>query len=251
MAHGPGKKAAGARREAKAARNAAGPDPAAPEPSPKPASAARTAAAAVPGPVITRAPREGLNGGGERAAPKGPARAAPPPATAASPPAAKGGRTSPARLRQAHELAARRLHAPELALSADEATEIAEAWQTLGDLIGWTPSGPLVAAFTVAWTVATIYGSRLVSIADRRRREAAERAASAPPAPAAGARPAAPAPAGKPAPAAMPPTIASVAGGNGLGDPFVGMPEIGAAEGMTPFVPGVPRTTLEERTDPL
>lgn len=161
--------------------------------------------------------------------------------------------------------AARRFAAPELAISVDEATELQDALQGISNLTGFQPSGPVWEWLVIGWSVLSIYGFRLMEIGARKRREAEEAARTAAPP----ALPGPPGPAAPPAPARPPPAMVPPAS-NGAARPGPTPPPLvepggaisadarrlldlngGAIEGLTPPIPGVPRTSLEERTGGL
>lgn len=244
-----------------------------PLPKPRPGRpAARTAPAAKPGPTITRpaTPNPGLSTGGNLPPPGRSAVHGKVPSPAA--PAAKGTagvRVSGRRLQELHLTASRRFAAPELALSSEEATELQDAMAKMGELTGFVPSGPFWDWLAVAWTIISIYGFRLSEIATRKAAAIAQEAggsnappaAQTPPAPIARAAPAPPPP---PRQAANPVGPGPVTiNGNGAFVPMSPGATLdpiarsilslnnGLADGVTPDVPGVPRTTLQERNGEL
>jgi len=160
------------------------------------------------------------------------------------------GRSNAAKLHQFHAQAAKRLGMPELAISGEEAADLAAAMDQLADLTGWQPTGPLFGWIGIMWTFASIYGGRMMDIAARRRvaGTAAARSPTVPPAAAPPPIPPAPAPTIKPAPPVPPAPRSATAARwpvNGLDV------NTGGVAGITPAVPGVPITTEEERQDRL
>lgn len=249
----------------------------------RPRATARTAAAAAPGPTITRpkAPPEGVKKAGPspkaqaKAARKAAHAASRAPAAAAAPAMSRGGNAK--RLHDWHARAARRAGLPKLALSADEAAELDEAIAKFNELTGFAPSGPFFDWMGIIWTFGSIYLGRIDEIMARCRQlfgtsaparpgpttaQVSAMAAEPAPTPVPGPPrvpprpiptvPSAPMPAhnGHAAPPLVPPggTISAAAEQIlGLNQGRAGR----AAEGATPSLPGVPVTTLEERTGEL
>jgi hypothetical protein len=238
--------------------------------------AARTAAEPAPGPTLTRpkpaAPAAGARPGAGVSGVNG--KAAPGEAVAAS--GASHGASRPRnaarltadRIKYQHHLAAKGFGAPELELDNDEAAEVVSALSTGAGLCGMDLESPFWMGIGAVWSLGCIYLGKLAQI-----RERVATGKPSPAVPAAGARPG-PAPSGaraapepvppgsnlaRPAPpprqptapsSAMPMIMASTIGRPPPApiDPhFLEEINAGLIDGITPPVPGVPRTTAEER----
>ena len=243
--------------------------PAGARPGARPVPGPRTAAPPKPGPTLPRpaAPGAGVEGTASSgsAASSSTARAAAPAGGVSPPrPAAKpamGHRLSAKRLRELHEKTARALEMPELTINVEESEELHETFQVFGDLTGFKPSGTLWAWLGIIGTFLFIYGPKIAESAQRRRARAAAAGPAQipaqqgpftpPPPPAAVISPMAPrpaAPAGAPAP---PPIIPPGGTISQAAESLLAMNRGRVNGGLTPDVPGVPRTTDEERLGPV
>lgn len=226
---------------------------------------ARTLPAAKPGPTIARAVPPSPRVAGE--AQTGPAPAPRP--AAARPAGGTSGKASASRIRKAHETAARRLKAPEINLTAEEADDVADSWDFVAGKFGWTLSTDTIGWAFVLWTVFSLYVLRILDVLDRRNREhtnGARPATGPAPRPSlqphpqsspVNASPATPRPAASPMPPEIKPppqpggvvtVTAPIDLNGGLAGGLAAVPQEEGASGLG--LP-VPFTTLAERTDQI